>query len=293
MPENLRQPGVLRLVELSLVEDLAPGGLAGMNAPLAHHDITSAAVLSDGSAHAGRIFARQAGVIAGMPLAELVFKTLDPTIEFNIHIEDGACVQSGQVLAIVCGDTSALLAAERTALNFLGRLSGIASLTRLYVDAVGHTQAKILDTRKTVPGWRLLDKYAVRMGGGVNHRMGLYDQVLIKNNHIDAAGGVGPALQLVQEKYGDRYPVVVEVRTLEELETALRFHPTRILLDNMENETMREAVEISAGCVLLEASGNVSLETVGAIAETGVDYISSGALTHSAPVMDISMHLGS
>jgi nicotinate-nucleotide pyrophosphorylase (carboxylating) len=174
----------------------------------------------------------------------------------------------------------------------LGRLSGIASLTRQFVDAVAHNQVKMLDTRKTAPGWRQLDKYAVRMGGGVNHRMGLFDQVLIKNNHIDASGGVSKALALVREQYGDRYPVVVEVRTLEELESALPYYPTRILLDNMDNDTMKQAVEMSAGKVPLEASGNVNLNTVGAVAETGVDYISSGALTHSAPALDISMHLG-
>jgi nicotinate-nucleotide pyrophosphorylase (carboxylating) len=164
-------------------------------------------------------------------------------------------------------------------------------MTNQYVDAVAHTNAVILDTRKTAPGYRLLDKYAVRMGGGRNHRMGLYDMVLIKNNHIDGAGGVENALNKVREAYGSAYQIEVEVRTLDELEKALALEPSRILLDNMDMETMRWAVETAAGRVLLEASGNVNLSTVREIAETGVDFISAGSLTHSVPVLDISMHL--
>lgn len=291
LPASIDKPNVLKLLELSLAEDLAPGGLENFKTPLSNKDLTSFATISPGSQLKGKIFVKQPGVIAGLPLAELVFKLLDPEMDFEKHVQDGAAVVHGQEAASVSGKGRALLAGERTALNFLGRMSGIATLTRRYVEAVAHTRAKILDTRKTTPGWRLLEKYAVRMGGGVNHRMGLYDEVLIKNNHIDAAGGVAEGIKSVQERYGDRYPVVVEVRTLDELETALAYRPTRILLDNMDNDTMRRAVQTSAGSVPLEASGNVNLETVAAIAETGVDYISSGALTHSAPVLDISMHL--
>ena len=220
-----------------------------------------------------------------------VFKVVDPEIEIEFEVTDGDRVEKGQALAVVSGEGGALLAGERTAMNFLARLSGIATLTRKFVDAVAHTKAVILDTRKTAPGYRLLDKYAVRMGGGENHRMGLYDMVLIKNNHIDAAGGIDAAVKRVRERYGDRYPLEVEVRSLEEFKLALALAPSRIMLDNMDRETMRSAVEMSGGKVPLEASGNVTINTVAEIAETGVDYISAGSLTHSAPALDISMHV--
>jgi nicotinate-nucleotide pyrophosphorylase (carboxylating) len=183
------------------------------------------------------------------------------------------------------------LAAERTALNFLGRLSGIATLTRRYVDAVAGTKTVILDTRKTAPGFRLLDKYAVRQGGGQNHRMGLYDMALIKDNHIDGAGGLQAAVEGVEKRYGDHIPIEIEVKDLYELKAALALKADRIMLDNMDLDTMRQAVNLTAGRVPLEASGNVTLETAPAIAETGVDYISVGALTHSAPVLDVSLRL--
>jgi nicotinate-nucleotide pyrophosphorylase (carboxylating) len=181
--------------------------------------------------------------------------------------------------------------AERTALNFLGRFSGIATLTRKYVDAVSGTKTKILDTRKTAPGFRRLDKYAVRMGGGTNHRMGLYDLALIKDNHIDAAGGVIEAVEKTRQKYGDQILIEVEVKNLEELESALSLSADRIMLDNMDLETMREAVSLADRRMPLEASGNVTLKTVRQIAETGVDFISVGALTHSAPNFDVSLTL--
>jgi len=200
-------------------------------------------------------------------------------------------VKGGDRLAFVEGNGIALLAGERTALNFLGRLSGIATMTSRFVDAVAHTNAVILDTRKTAPGFRLLDKYAVRMGGGHNHRMGLYDMVLVKNNHIDAAGGLENAVKKIRDAYGSAYQIEVEVRDLDELQKALALEPSRILLDNMDLETMRRAVKVAAGKVPLEASGNVNLNTVREIAETGVDFISAGSLTHSAPVLDTSMHL--
>ncbi len=185
-----------------------------------------------------------------------------------------------------------LLEAERTALNFLGHLSGIATLTRRFVEAVSGTKTKILDTRKTTPGWRLLEKYAVRQGGGHNHRLGLFDMVLIKDNHIQAAGGIVSAVLKVRryfEEKGNPLPIEVEVKNLKELEDVLPLKVDRILLDNMTRDSLREAVKVAAGRVPLEASGGVTLDTVRAIAETGVDFISVGALTHSAPALDLSM----
>lgn len=291
LPKDLQHPIVESLLDLSIAEDLNRTGTVGNGDNPCTGDLTSMATLSPKTYLTGRIFAKAAGVIAGLPVAEAVFIRIDPEIEFHTIVSDGERVTPGQDLAKVKGFGVGLLAAERTALNFLGRLSGIASLTRKYVDAVDGSGAIILDTRKTAPGYRILDKYAVKMGGGQNHRMGLYDMVLIKNNHIDGAGGIQAAMDKVRQLYGHKYPVEIEVRTLKELESALVFMPTRILLDNMDLETMRKAVEISNGRVPLEASGNVNLKTVRDIAETGVDFISSGALTHSAPTLDISMHL--
>jgi len=291
LPEELQHLSVLRLLELSLAEDLFPPGLEGIQAPLASYDLTSSATIPKGCRLWGKIFTKKQGTIAGLPLAQAVFTSLDPRVDFELLRMDGEQAEAGDILARVSGDGTALLAAERTALNFLGRLAGIATLTSRYVEAVAHTNAKILDTRKTAPGYRLLEKYAVRMGGGHNHRMGLYDMVLVKNNHIDAAGGLENAVIKVRDAYGSAYQIEVEVRNLDELETALALEPSRILLDNMDTAMMRKAVKNAAGRVPLEASGNVNLNTVREIAETGVDYISSGSLTHSAPVLDVSMHL--
>lgn len=276
---------------MSLAEDLFPEGIQDGSESLFLYDLTSAATMEQEKPLRGRIFAKKAGVIAGMPISAAVFCLMDPSIKFSPQITEGSRVASGDEVVRVEGPGGSLLAAERTALNFLGRLSGVATLTRQYVDAVAHTRAVILDTRKTAPGFRLLDKYAVRMGGAENHRMGLYDMVLIKNNHIDAAGGIVSAVSRVRDRYGDRYPIEVEVRTLDELETALDLQPTRIMLDNMDLDRMRRAVDRVQGRVPLEASGNVNLKTVCGIAETGVDFISVGSLTHSAPVLDISMHV--
>ena len=291
LQETLRHNSVLSLIENSLGEDLHPEGLRELIDPLSLYDITSAATLPPNQKLNGRVFTKKPGVVAGLPLMASVFKLVDPEIEVQFQVTDGDRVDADKNLAIVSGEGAALLAGERTAMNFLGRLSGIATLTRKYVDAVSHTRAVILDTRKTAPGYRLLDKYAVRMGGGENHRMGLYDRVLIKNNHIDGAGGIEAAVNRVRERYGDRYPIEVEVRTLDEFKTALALAPSFIMLDNMDLETMRQAVELSSRKVPLEASGNVTINTVAHIAETGVDYISAGSLTHSAPVLDISMHV--
>ena len=292
LPAELRQPSVLTLLELSLAEDLAPQGLEGLEGEPALCDVTSAATLPPGSLLDGRIFAKAAGVIAGLPLAQAVFAFIDPGIIFSAEAADGERVQPGKVLARLHGPGASLLAGERTALNFLGRLSGVATLAHQFVQAIAGTGAAILDTRKTTPGFRLLEKYAVRMGGAQNHRMGLHDMVLVKNNHIDGAGSLQAAVQQVRQMHGARYLIEVEVRDLDELQSALALSPDRILLDNMTLETMRRAVQLAAGRVPLEASGNVRLDTVRAIAETGVDYISSGSITHSAPVLDISLHVG-
>ncbi len=237
----------------------------------------------------GRILARARGVICGLPVAAEVFRRVEPRLAFRPRVEEGAEVAPGQTVAEVEGPLSGILTGERVALNFLQRLSGIATLTRRFVEAVSGTKAVILDTRKTTPGWRLLEKYAVRVGGGQNHRMGLYDMVLIKENHIAAAGSLRAAVERVRARNRERLPVEVEVRTLEELEEALALGVRRILLDNMDLETLQEAVERTGGRARLEASGGVTLETVRAVAETGVDFISVGALTHSAPALDLSL----
>ncbi len=290
LPPALRHSGLLTLLQLSLIEDLSPvADLAPFAPSISQGDVTSAATLEANTFLEGEIIAKADGVLAGLPLAEAIFALLDPQITFARKKEDGAFVKAGDVLAAVSGAGRAVLAGERVALNFLGRLSGIATLTRRYVDAVDGTGTVILDTRKTAPGFRLLDKYAVRLGGGQNHRLGLYDMVLIKENHIDGAGGITEAVRRVRQKYGTKYPIEIETETLDDVKEALTLEPDRIMLDNMSLAIMRQAVELAAGRVPLEASGNVNLQTVRAIAETGVDFISSGALTHSAPVFDVSM----
>jgi nicotinate-nucleotide pyrophosphorylase (carboxylating) len=293
LPKELRHPEVLALLELSLTEDLTENGdLASLGIDLTSGDITSSATLDDTTCLMAYIRTKQAGVAAGIPLARAVFSLVDPKIFFEPMLHDGELVQPGTLLVELSGYGKALLAGERTALNFLGRLSGIASLTYKFVQALSGTKTIILDTRKTTPGWRLLDKYAVRMGGGQNHRIGLFDMLLIKDNHISAAGGITAAVERVRQQYGARYAIEVEVRDLEELQEALGLAVDRIMLDNMDQETMRIAVNTTKGQIPLEASGNIDLENVRQIAETGVDFISSGALTHSAPVLDISMKIG-
>jgi nicotinate-nucleotide pyrophosphorylase (carboxylating) len=298
LPIPLQHPTVHRLLLLALAEDLNESADPDRLFPdPSLGDITSQATLPPTSTLEGRITAKAEGVIAGLPIAQAVFYLVDPSITFQpnvqngVHVQDGVHVLPGTLLAEVSGPGAALLTAERTALNFLGRMSGIATLTHKFVQAVAGTKAVILDTRKTVPGLRHIDKYAVRMGGGQNHRAGLYDMVLIKDNHIDGADGIRPAVEGVRSRYGSRYLVEVEVKDLAELRTALTLPVDRIMLDNMDLDTLRQAVEIAAGRIPLEASGNVTLATVRSIAETGVDFISSGALTHSAPVLDISMRL--
>ncbi|MFN2513472.1 MAG: carboxylating nicotinate-nucleotide diphosphorylase, partial [Pyrinomonadaceae bacterium] len=236
----------------------------------------------------GRILAKDSGVVAGLDLAEAVFLLLEDRVRFIPSVAEGTQVKRGTVLANISGSARALLTGERTALNFLGRMSGIATLTRQFVDRVSGTSARILDTRKTAPGLRAIDKLAVRRGGGENHRMGLFDMVLIKDNHIDFAGSMAAAVERVQEA-GTRLEIEVEARTLEHVKEALDLGVERILLDNMSLEVMSEAVALNNGRAKLEASGNVALENVRQIAETGVDFISVGSLTHSARVFDVSL----
>jgi nicotinate-nucleotide pyrophosphorylase (carboxylating) len=264
------------LIELAIGEDIGPG------------DATSEAVLPAGLTLYGRIVAKGAGVIAGLPVAAAVFTRVDPVLRFTPHVQDGASVVSGDLVAEVVGPGRGMLAAERIALNFLQHLSGIATLTRAFVDVVAGTGATVLDTRKTHPGYRLLEKYAVRMGGAQNHRMSLHDMLLVKDNHIEAAGSISAAVERASAAYSN-LPIEVEVKNLDELREALGLDVNRIMLDNMNLEEMRAAVRLTAGRVNLEASGGVTLERVTAIAATGVDYISTGALTHSAPALDLSM----
>jgi len=251
-------------------------------------DVTTDTIVPANASLRGRIVAKENGVVAGLEIARQVMLSLDHNVEFVAKVEDGTNVERRTVLADLEGPARALLTGERTALNFLGRMSGIATLTRKFVDAVSGTNAVILDTRKTAPGLRMTDKLAVRLGGGQNHRTGLFDMVLIKDNHIDFAGSITAAVERVRAS-GTRLEIEVETRTLDNVREALSLGVKRILLDNMSIDTMREAVAICAGRAKLEASGNVTLHNVLEVAGTGVDYISVGALTHSPKVFDVSL----
>jgi nicotinate-nucleotide pyrophosphorylase (carboxylating) len=250
-------------------------------------DITSERILPAEATMRGNIIAKQNGVVAGLDVAEAVYLEVDPSVVFDADVDEGQRVATLENLAAVSGPARALLTAERTALNFLGRMSGIATLARQFADAVAGTKAVILDTRKTAPGLRMADKLAVARGGGTNHRTGLFDMILIKDNHIDFAGGLVEAVKLARVG-GGQFRIEVEARTLEDVQAALDLEVERILLDNMSVEMMSAAVAMSSGRALLEASGNVNLENVRRIAETGVDFISIGALTHSAKNFDLS-----
>lgn len=251
-------------------------------------DVTTNSIVPAGARLRGRIVSKQIGVVAGLEIAKAVFDELSGEVDFQAACSEGGKVGAGTVLADVRGSARALLTGERTALNFLGRMSGIATLTRRFVDAVAGTKAVILDTRKTAPGLRITDKLAVRLGGGENHRAGLFDMVLIKDNHIDFAGSLTAAVDRVRAS-GTKLEIEVEVRTLEDLKEALSLGVERVLLDNMSSDLMAQAVDINRGLARLEASGNISLDNVREVAETGVDFISVGALTHSAPVFDVSL----
>jgi nicotinate-nucleotide pyrophosphorylase (carboxylating) len=275
---DLRLPPLVveNAIAAALTEDL---GLTG--------DITTQATIPQDARAYGIIGARKPGVVAGMQLVKAAFHTLDPAAAVEVIVTDGGSVAAGGEIARVAGNARALLGGERVAMNYLGHLSGIATLTRRYVDAVAGTHARIVDTRKTTPGLRAFEKLAVRAGGGLNHRFGLFDAILIKDNHIVAAGGVGPALERARAQAGHTVKIEVEVTTLDELAQALVHNPDAVLLDNMPPAMLKSAVAKVAGRAVTEASGGVTLETVRGIAETGVDLISVGALTHSAPNLDV------
>ena len=261
----------------ALAEDLGRAG-----------DLTSQAVIPPEATARGTIVARQAGVIAGLELVAPVFARLDPAVAVAFGAADGERVGSNTILARVSGNARALLAGERTALNLLGRLSGIATATRELVELVAGTKAAVVDTRKTTPGLRALEKYAVRCGGGRNHRFGLDDAILIKDNHVAVAGSVAEAIRRAREQAGHMVTIEAEIRALDELEPAIEAGADVILLDNFELEGFRQAVRRSEGRVLLEASGGVTTKTIAAIAQAGVDLISVGAITHSAPALDVA-----
>lgn len=273
---NYAIPDFSALLALALAEDIGAG------------DVTSLATIPEGaSAKADMVF-RAAGVVCGLPVAEAVFRAVDPALAVSAHAKDGDRVEAGACVLTVLGPARAVLAAERTALNFVQRLSGVASETRKLVDAVAGTKAQLTDTRKTTPGYRALEKYAVTCGGGVNHRMGLYDAVLIKDNHVALAGGVAAALAACA---GRAEKVEIEVDTLEQLREALAAGAKFVLLDNMPPAMLREAVSITAGRAVLEASGGITPATIRAVAETGVDVISVGWITHSAPALDVGLDI--
>jgi len=265
------------IIEAALREDMPEG------------DITSESIIPAAAVSEAVFLAKEDGVLAGLPVARRVFERIDPAVEFSERLEDGAAFNKSDILARLKGPTVALLKGERTALNFLQRLSGVATAARRFVDAVAGTKAKILDTRKTTPGLRLLEKYAVKMGGGTNHRLSLSDMVLIKDNHLRHVGSVAEAVRRARAAVKPGIRIEVEASDLAQVRDALAAGADMIMLDNMLIETMREAVTIVAGRVPLEASGTVSLERVRAVAETGVDFISVGALTHSARAVDISL----
>jgi nicotinate-nucleotide pyrophosphorylase (carboxylating) len=268
-------------VRHALAEDLGRAG-----------DVTSAATIPEGSQARARMVARERGVIAGLALAEATFRKLAPEIEIRGVVYDGAIVETGQALMHVAGPARPILGAERVALNFVGHLSGVATATAAFVERIAHTAARMTCTRKTTPGLRALEKYAVRCGGGFNHRFGLDDAILIKDNHIAVAGGVRAALASARHVAGHLVKIEIEVDTLEELREVLAAGGADVvLLDNMDVVTLHRAVAITAGRLLTEASGGVTLETVASIAETGVDYISSGWMTHSAPQLDVALDI--
>jgi len=266
-----------RIVHAALAEDIGAG------------DVTTEATVSADAVGAAELIVKEAGVVCGLRVAEATFLALDPDIRFEPLARDGDVVEPPAVVARVSGSQRAILTGERVALNFLGRLSGIATLTRRYVDAIDGTGAAVLDTRKTTPGLRALDKHAVASGGGRNHRFGLDDAVLIKDNHLRAAGSIAGAVELIRAACD--LPIEVECETLEQVGDALVAGVDAILLDNMTPAQLRDSVALAGGRARLEASGGITLDTIRAIAETGVDEISVGALTHSAPSLDVSLEL--
>jgi len=273
-PDLLVEP----LVRAALEEDLGRAG-----------DITSALTIADGTQSAAHIMARKPGIVAGLNCAHIAFRLVDPVLRFKPAVTDGDAVTPGTLLATIEGPARAILTGERVVLNFLGHLSGVATATAALVSAVEGTKARIVCTRKTLPGLRSLQKYAVRCGGGFNHRFGLDDAVLVKDNHIAAAGGIGPALSRLRAGLGHMVKIEIEVDRLDQLEEALALGVDAVLLDNMTPQILVQAVALAAGRATLEASGNVTLDSVRTIALSGVDYISSGAITHSATNLDLGL----
>lgn len=267
-------------VKEALLEDLGRAG-----------DITSEAIFNKNIKIEATLVARKCGVLCGTATALTAFQLIDPEIKYDNILIDTALVNSGDIIARINGSATSILAAERVALNFLGHLSGISTLTAKYVSQISHTHAKICDTRKTTPNLRALEKYAVSCGGGVNHRFGLDDAILIKDNHIAVAGGVAAALRAAKQKIGHLVKIEIEVDTLDQLHEALSEGVDVVLLDNMSIPQLAEAVRMINKQALSEASGGISLDTVAAVAETGVNLISVGALTHSAPVLDLGLDI--
>ena len=277
--EKLKKEIVDFLARMALAEDLGPG------------DITTRSIVGKSKTASARVLAKEAGVIAGLPVAKEVFLQLGKRVKFQPKIKDGARVKKGEIVAIISGPARTILAGERTALNFLQHLSGIATQTAKFKEKIKGTSAVLLDTRKTTPGLRYLEKYAVKTGGGTNHRFGLFDAILIKDNHIKMAGGIREAIELAHSHFLQR-ELEVEAKTLAEVEAAIQAGADRVLLDNMTIGQLKQATELcrEAG-VRTEASGGINLNNINAVAKTGVDYISVGALTHSAPALDISLKI--
>ncbi|MFA5327111.1 MAG: carboxylating nicotinate-nucleotide diphosphorylase [Prolixibacteraceae bacterium] len=268
-----------KLITIALQDDVGEG------------DITTNNIVPAETKRKAKMVAKADGVIAGLPVAEMVFRKLDPEIVWKPIVNEGAKVKKGDVLVEFYGSYRALLTGERTALNFLQRLSGIATMSAKYADAVKDFQTVILDTRKTLPGFNKLDKYAVKTGGSSNHRHGLHDMVMIKDNHIEVAGGITAAVKAVRTKIDHSIKIEVETTTLEQVQEAINVKVDIIMLDNMDLETMRKGVELIAGRAKVEASGNITIERLRDVAATGVDFISIGALTHSVTAMDISQRI--
>ncbi|WP_400768908.1 carboxylating nicotinate-nucleotide diphosphorylase [Methylosinus sporium] len=279
-PWTLPALHVEEAVRAALAEDFGRAG-----------DITTQATIPETASARAVIAAREAGVVAGLAVAAAAFRLVDPAVVFTPATQDGARIGEGDILAHIEGPARAILSAERVALNFLGRLCGVATLTARYAEKIAHTKAKVCDTRKTTPLLRAFEKYAVRCGGGANHRFGLDDAVLIKDNHIAVAGGVGPALRAAKAFAGHMVKIEIEVDTLAQLEEVLAEGADIVLLDNMAPDSLRAAVALIGGAMRAEASGGVTLETIATIAETGVDLISVGALTHSAKTLDLGLDI--
>ena len=278
MNKKVKEAAII-LIDLALKDDVGEG------------DITTDNIVPSELRRKAKMVAKSDGVVAGLPVAEMVFRKLDQNLTWNELTPDGSKVKKGDVLVEFEGTYRALLTGERTALNFLQRLSGIATMSAIYADAVKDFQTVILDTRKTLPGFNKLDKYAVKTGGASNHRLGLHDMAMIKDNHIEVAGGITAAVKAVRASVDHGIKIEVETTTLEQVQEAIDSKADVIMLDNMDLETMRKGVQLIAGRAKIEASGNITLERLRDVAATGVDYISIGALTHSVSAMDISQRI--